>query len=111
LKPYWESSKSYKELVLTLLDEIYRVNPDSKVDEHTNINCHLLYPWFNQVTSHFLQDLPETDNFILRDGFPFVKGLKVEILPKDDYASVQSLQIGGRVGWNELGHWFTERIR
>ncbi|MBM3939177.1 MAG: hypothetical protein FJ333_11075 [Sphingomonadales bacterium] len=116
LKPYWESSKSYKELVLTLLDEIYRVNPDSKVDEHTNINCHLLYPWFNQVTSHFLQDLPETDNFILRDGFPFVKGLKVEFIPENEVRYDGLTQGGGRRGngydgWYDKGFWFTERIR
>jgi hypothetical protein len=116
LKPYWESSKSYKELVLTLLDEIYRVNPDSKLDQHTNINCHLLYPWFNQVTSHFLQDLPETDNFILRDGFPFVNGLKVEFIPDNEVIRDGLIQGGSRRGngydgWNDKGFWFTERIR
>jgi hypothetical protein len=116
LKPYWDNSKSYKELVLTLLDSVHRVNPDSKVDEHTNINCHLLYPWFNQVTSHFLQDLPETDNFILRDGFPFVKGLKVEFIPENEVRHDGLIQGGGRHGngydgRNDRGFWFTERIR
>ena len=109
LKPIWDKSANYKELVLNLLRDIQRI--DTKVDEHTNINCHLLYPWFNTITFEYLQNFPEVDNFILRDGFPFVEGLKVEILPKDEYASFKTLQMGGRVGWNSHGHWFTERIR
>lgn len=109
LKPYWDNSKSYKELVLTLLESVHRVNPDSKVDEHTNINCHLLYPWFNQLTSHFLRDLPEVDNFILRDSFPFIDGLKVEIIPENEYnAMTTRLQRGGAGG--AAAFWFTERI-
>lgn len=109
LKPYWDNSKSYKELVLTLLESVHRVNPDSKVDEHTNINCHLLYPWFNQLTSHFLRDLPEVDNFILRDSFPFIDGLKVEVIPENEYnAMTTRLQRGGAGG--AAAFWFTERI-
>ena len=112
LKPIWNKSANYKELVLNILRDIQRINPNANVDEDTNINCHLLYPWFNTITFEYLQDFPEVDNFILRESFPFVEGLKVEILPKDDYESVQSLQMGGgRVGWNSHGHWFTERIR
>ena len=116
LKPYWDNSNSYKELVLTLLESVHRVNPDSKVDEHTNINCHLLYPWFNELTSHFLRDLPEVDNFILRDGFPFVNGLKVEFIPDNEVIRDGLIQGGSRRGngydgWNDKGFWFTERIR
>jgi hypothetical protein len=37
--------------------------------------------------------------------------LMQQILPKDEYASFKTLQMGGRVGWNSHGHWFTERIR
>lgn len=112
LKPIWNKSANYKELVLNILRDIQRINPNANVDEDTKINCHLLYPWFNTITFEYLQDFPEVDNFILRESFPFVEGLKVEILPKDDYESVQSLQMGGgRVGWNSHGHWFTERIR
>ena len=111
LKPYWDNSKSYKELVLTLLDSVHRVNPDSKVDEHTNINCHLLYPWFNELTSHFLRDLPEVDNFILRDSFPFIDGLKVEVIPENEYnAMTTRLQQSGGAG-GAAAFWFTERIR
>ena len=111
LKPYWDNSKSYKELVLTLLDSVHRVNPDSKVDEHTNINCHLLYPWFNELTSHFLRDLPEVDNFILRDSFPFIDGLKVEVIPENEYNAMTTRlqQSGGARG--VAAFWFTERIR
>jgi hypothetical protein len=109
LKPIWDKSATYKEFVLTLLDENERL---SKVDDDTNKTCHILYPWFNNISSQYLQNLAVTDNFILRESFPFVKGLKVEILPKE---SLQTLQIGeancGRVGWNSHGHWFTERIR
>ena len=108
LKPIWDKSATYKEFVLTLLDEHERL---SKVDDDTNQNCHILHPWFNNITSQYLQNFPVTDNFILRDDFPFVEGLKVEIIQKDDYASFKTLQIGGRVGWNEPGRWFTERIR
>jgi ribosomal protein L21 len=112
LKPIWDKSASYKEFVLTLLDENERL---SKVDDDTNQNCHILYPWFNNISSQYLQNLAVTDNFILRESFPFVEGLKVEILPKDEYASFNTLQIGeancARVGWNSHGHWFTERIR
>jgi hypothetical protein len=111
LKPYWDNSKSYKELVLTLLDSVHRVNPDPKVDEHTNINCHLLYPWFNELTSHFLRDLPEVDNFILRDSFPFIDGLKVEVIPENEYnAMTTRLQQSGGAG-GAAAFWFTERIR
>ena len=111
LKPYWDNSKSYKELVLTLLDSVHRVNPDSKVYEHTNINCHLLYPWFNELTSHFLRDLPEVDNFILRDSFPFIQGLKVEVIPENEYnAMTTRLQQRGGAG-GAAAFWFTERIR
>jgi hypothetical protein len=109
LKPYWDNSNSYKELVLTLLESVHRVNPDSKVDEHTNINCHLLYPWFNELTSHFLRDLPEVVNFILRDSFPFIQGLKVEVIPENEYnAMTTRLQRGGAGG--AAAFWFTERI-
>jgi hypothetical protein len=112
LKPIWDKSASYKDFVLTLLDENERL---SKVDDDTKQNCHILHPWFNNISSQYLQNLAVTDNFILRESFPFVEGLKVEILPKDEYASIQTLQIGeancGRVGWNSDGHWFTERIR
>ena len=119
LKVVWDKSASYKELVLTLLDDIHRVNPDSKVDEYTNLNCNLLHPWFNTITYEYLKDFPVVDNFILRDGFQFVEGLKVEVIPENEYASFRSLQIGGvnlnsidgRIGWNDPGHWFTERIR
>ena len=109
LKPIWDKSASYKEFVLTLLDENERL---SKEDDDMNQTCHILHPWFNNISSQYLQNLAVTDNFILRESFPFVEGLKVEILPKDDYESVQTLQMGGeRVGWNSHGHWFTERIR
>ena len=112
LKPYWDNSKSYKELVLTLLDSVHRVNPDSKVDEHTNINCHLLYPWFNELTSHFLRDLPEVDNFILRDSFPFVEGLKVEVIPENEYNETITTRLQQRGGaGGAAAFWFTERIR
>jgi hypothetical protein len=107
LKPYWDKSASYKELVLTLLDNIQRVYPDSKVDKHTNVTCHLLYPWFNNITSQYLQNFPVVDNFILRDGFPFVEGLNAEVIPENETAaSQQLLQMGGRAG---PGLWFTER--
>jgi hypothetical protein len=110
LKPYWDKSANYKELVLTLLDDIQRIYPNSKMDEHTNDNCHILHPWFNNITSQYLQNFPVVDNFILRDGFPFVKGLKVEFIPENENAaSPHSLQMGGRAGWNEPGLWFTER--
>lgn len=111
LKPIWEKSNSYKELVLTLLDDIQRIYSDSNIDDNMNQNCHILDPWFNQITYEYLQDLPQIDNFILRDGFPFVKGLKVEFIPVNEYTTIQSLQNGGRIGWNDPGHWFTERIR
>ena len=107
LKPYWDKSANYKELVLTLLDDIQRIYPNSKMDEHTNVTCHLLYPWFNNITSQYLQNFPVVDNFILRDGFPFVEGLKVEFIPENENAaSPHSLQMGGRTG---PGLWFTER--
>ena len=110
LRPYWDKSANYKELVLTLLDDIQRIYPNSKMDEHTNVTCHLLYPWFNNITSQYLQNFPVVDNFILRDGFPFVEGLKVEFIPENENASSpHSLQMGGRTGWNEPGLWFTER--
>jgi hypothetical protein len=110
LRPYWDKSANYKELVLTLLDDIQRIYPNSKMDEHTNVTCHLLYPWFNNITSQYLQNFPVVDNFILRDGFPFVEGLKAEVIPENaNAASPHSLQMGGRTGWNEPGLWFTER--
>jgi len=115
LKPIWEKSKSYKELVLTLLEGIQRVHHNSfdnkVVDELTNINCHLLYPWFNQVTNHFLRDLPEVDNFILRDGFPFVKGLNVEFIPDNEYEETIPSRLQQSGGAGDAAYWFTERIR
>ena len=115
LKPIWEKSKSYKELVLTLLEGIQRVYPKSSenavIDELTNINCHLLYPWFNQVTNHFLRDLPEVDNFILRDGFPFVNGLNVEFIPDNEYEETIPSRLQQSGGAGDAAYWFTERIR
>jgi hypothetical protein len=112
LKPIWDKSATYKEFVLTLLDENERL---SKVDDDTNQNCHILHPWFNNITSQYLQNFPVTDNFILRDGFPFVKGLKVEFIPENEVRHDGLIQGGGRGngydGWNDGGFWFTERIR
>ena len=104
LKPYWDKSTSYKELVLTLLDNIQRVYPDTIVDKHTNENCHLLYPWFNNITSQYLQNFPVIDNFILRDGFPFIEGLVIS--ENEPVSSQQLLHMGGGT---EPGLWFTER--
>jgi hypothetical protein len=115
LKPIWNKSASYKELVLTLLDDIQRVYPDSDTDDDTNQNCHILHPWFNNISYEYLQDLLRVDNFILRDGFPFVKGLKVEFIPENEVRRDGLIQGGGRSngydGWNDGGFWFTERIR
>jgi hypothetical protein len=115
LKPIWNKSASYKELVLNLLDDIQRVYPDSDTDDDTNQNCHILHPWFNNISYEYLQDLLRVDNFILRDGFPFVKGLKVEVIPENEVRRDGLIQGGGRSngydGWNDGGFWFTERIR
>jgi hypothetical protein len=109
LKPIWDKSATYKEFVLTLLDENERL---SNVDDDTNQTGHILYPWFNNISSQYLQNLVVTDNFILRDSFQFVEGLKVEILPKESFNTLQIGEVNcGRVGWNSHGHWFTERIR
>jgi hypothetical protein len=113
LKPIWKKSTSYKELVLTLLDTVRRIYPDTAVTEQTNKNCDLLYPWFKNVTLDYLHDLAFVDNFILRDGFQFVEGLKVEFIPENEVGLIQG---GGRRGngydgWNRGGFWFTERIR
>lgn len=114
LKPIWNKSASYKELVLTLLADIQRVYPDSDTDDDTNQNCHILHPWFNNISYEYLQDLLQVDNFILRDGFPFVKGLKVEFIPENEVRRDGLIQGGGRGngydGWNDGGFWFTERI-
>jgi hypothetical protein len=110
LKPFWESSASYKELVISLFNSIERINADTKVDEYTNLNCHLLHPWFNELTSHFLRDLPETDNFILREGFPFVKGMKVIVIPDNEYNETITNRLHQRGGSEcRAAYWFAER--
>ena len=112
LKPYWEQSANYKELVLTLLKDIYRVEPETEIGDDINQNCKLLHPWFNDISDEYLQDLSRVDNFILRDSFPFVKGLNVEVLPENEVVKRgggSRRRGNGYDGWNDGGFWFTER--
>jgi hypothetical protein len=111
LKPIWDKSSNYKELVLTLLKDIQRVYPDSIMDDDTNRNCHILHPWFNDISYEYLEDLSRVDNFILRDSFPFVQGLTAELIPENEVTRGRIGHSGGYNGWNDGGFWFVERIR
>lgn len=104
LKPIWEKSKTYKELVLTLLDNVQRIYPESVITEQTNQNCDLLYPWFKHITLDYLQELAFVDNFILRDGFPFVKGMTVSFMHTSRPFQMDG---GGRMTVRE--EWFVKK--